>query len=89
MVGTTSTIDLPSGSLPLNSLKSTGSFTVNKTGTGTLTLAGNTANTGLAMNVNGGTVVLNKTVMVGAYALGGNTSVGSGAMEPWGGSGRQ
>jgi autotransporter-associated beta strand protein len=79
VVGTTSTIDLPSGSLPLNSLKSTGSFTVNKTGTGTLTLAGNTANTGLAMNVNGGTVVLNKTVMVGAYALGGNTSVGSGA----------
>ena len=79
VAGTTSTIDLPSGGLPLNSLKSTGSFTVNKTGTGTLTLAGNTANTGLGMNVNGGTVVLNKGGTVGAYALGGPTSVGSGA----------
>ena len=79
VAGTTSSIDLPSGSLTLSVLKGTNSFTVNKTGAGTLTLAGNTANTNLAMNVNGGTVVLNKSGTSSAYALGGPTSVGSGA----------
>ena len=79
MAGTTSTIDLTSGSLSLSGLASTNYFTVNKTGAGTLTFTGNTANTNLVMNVNGGTVVLGKQGTVGAYALAGTNSIGSGA----------
>ncbi len=87
---TTSVIALPSGNLTLNGgPTSIGSFTVTKTGSGTLTLGGSADNSFLAMNVNAGTVVLNKASASGVHALGGASTVNSGGTLQLSGTGGQ
>ncbi len=89
--GTTSGLDVPgsAGSLEFTGqIKSTAIFTVNKTGTGTLILSGGADNAFLGMNINVGTVILNKSSVPGSVrALGEPTTVGSGATLQLSGSG--
>ena len=80
--GTTNAIDVaPGTSLALNGSVNGGTGTaINKTDTGTLILGGATDNASLAMNINGGTVVITKASASNAHGLGGSaSSVGSGA----------
>jgi autotransporter-associated beta strand protein len=78
--GSTPTIDVAAGAnLDLKGGPTgTGAFTVTKTDSGTLTLSGSGDNSYLAMNINGGTVVLNKQNSTAGHALGGTTVVNSG-----------
>ena len=87
-VSSASTIDVSSGTgnLTLNGSVS-GAFVVTKTSSGTLTLGGSADNVSHAVAVSGGTVVLNKTSTSTVHALGGNSSVASGATLQLSGSG--
>jgi len=79
--GVTSSIDVPpSVSLALNSsVTGTATSFINKTDGGTLMLGGTTDNSGLLMNINGGTVIITKSSTATAHGLGGGTStVGTG-----------
>jgi autotransporter-associated beta strand protein len=79
---TTNTIDVaPSSSLTLNgAVRNNGSALINKTNTGTLSLGGSTDNPSLAMNINGGLVILAKSSATNVHGLGGAaSSVGNGA----------
>src|ERR1035441_6740287 len=84
-----STIDLTSGSLTLNgAFKSTsGSTKLTKTSGGTLILGGAADNSSLALAVNGGTVILNKTSGSSVHGIGGATSVGTGGTLQLSGTG--
>ncbi|HVM51102.1 MAG TPA: LamG-like jellyroll fold domain-containing protein [Candidatus Acidoferrum sp.] len=77
--GTTNTIDVPNGvNLELSGrVTGTAAWVLNKVDTGTLTLSGSGDNSFLGMNVNAGTVILNKT---GGHAIGNPLNVASGAM---------
>jgi len=76
IAGTTSTIDLPAGSLTLNGqITSSAAFTINKTSSGTLTLANSADNKFLAMNISGGTVILDANSAANLHALGSGTTV--------------
>ncbi|EEF61857.1 beta strand repeat-containing protein [Pedosphaera parvula] len=76
--GTTNTIDVPGGiNLELSGRVTSGAaWLVNKTGAGTLTLSGSGDNSSLGMNVNAGTVILNKS---GGHAIGNPLNVAAGA----------
>src|ERR1035441_1533019 len=84
-----STIDLPFGNLTLNGAfkSSNGANKLTKTSGGTLTLGGTVDNSSLALAVNGGTVILNKTSTSTVHGIGGATSVGSGGTLQLSGSG--
>ena len=92
IAGKTGTIDLPAGNLTLSTtLKSTASATctVNKTSAGTLILSGSTDDAYLAMNVNGGTVILNKasSSSPSVHGIGISASVGNGGTLQLSGTG--
>src|ERR1035438_6662752 len=76
-----STLNLPNGNLTLNGAfkSSNGANKLTKTSGGTLTLGGTVDNSSLALAVNGGTVILNKTSTSTVHGIGGATSVGSGS----------
>lgn len=79
--GSTNTIDVAaSTSLVLSgSVTGTSTSPINKTDSGTLILSGSTDNSGLNMNINGGTVIIEKNTTSTVHGLGGGTSsVGSG-----------
>jgi autotransporter-associated beta strand protein len=86
--GTTNTIDVPASvTLTLNgTLTGSAKWTVNKTGSGTLIVGGSANNAYFGMNINGGTVVLDKTGPTG-NAIGSTTTVGAGAMLQLGNNG--
>ncbi len=78
--GTTNTIDVPSGvNVEITGrVTSSAAWVINKNNSGTLTLSGSGDNAFLGVNVNGGTLVLNKTSGTG-HAVGNPVNVASGA----------
>jgi fibronectin-binding autotransporter adhesin len=84
--GTTNTIDVPNGvTLELSGRVTSGAaWVINKVNTGTLTLSGSGDNSFLGMNVNAGTVILNKS---GGHAIGNPLNVASGATVQLSGAG--
>lgn len=86
IAGTTSTIDVPNGvSLELSGRVTSGAaWTINKNDTGTLIFSGAGDNSFLGMNVNAGTVILNKT---GGHAIGNPLTVAAGATVQLSGNG--
>lgn len=88
VAGTTNTIDVPAGvNLELSGrITSNANFYVNKIDAGTLTLSGSGNNAFLGLNVNGGTVVLNKTSTTANHATGSPTVVNSGGTVQLAGS---
>lgn len=88
--GTTNTIDVAAGTSLILSGSVTGTSTslINKTDTGTLTLSGNTDNAGLNMNINAGTVIIQKNSTATVHGLGGGpSSVGNGGVLQLSGTG--
>jgi autotransporter-associated beta strand protein len=81
VAGTTSGIGVGSGvNLEFTGrVTSSAAWTVNKTGAGTLTLSGNGDNSFLGMNVNGGTLVLNK-LGTSIHAIGNPLVINSGGL---------
>ncbi|PWU11447.1 MAG: hypothetical protein C5B50_23310 [Verrucomicrobia bacterium] len=91
--GTTgSTLDLPAGNLTLAG-RTTGSaaFVIAKTSAGTLTLGSNSSSDGdnsfCGLNVNGGTVIVNKASTTGVHGIGNTTTVNNGGTLQVAGSG--
>jgi autotransporter-associated beta strand protein len=64
-------------------------ITVTKTGAGTLTLGGTLDNSTIALTVNGGLVVLNKTSTSGVHAIGSNIIITTGTLQLSGTGGDQ
>ncbi|MGZ4973407.1 MAG: beta strand repeat-containing protein, partial [Limisphaerales bacterium] len=89
IAGTTNTIDVASGA----NLEITGRITgsaawlVNKIDSGTLTISGAADNSFLGLNVNGGTVILNKTSASNVHAIGNPLTVNSGGTVQLSGAG--
>ncbi len=88
IAGTTNTIDVTSGANLEITGRVTGSaaWVVNKVDSGTLTLSGSTDNSFLGMNVNGGTVILNKNSTTAIHAIGNPLTVNSGGTVQLSGS---
>ena len=86
--GTTNTIDVPSGvTLEFTGrVTSTAAWVINKVDTGTLELSGSGDNSFLGVNLNAGTLILNKTSGTG-HAVGNPLNVASGATVQLSGSG--
>ena len=87
--GTTSTIDAQTFAVTASQISTNtvgASFTVNKTGAGTLTLDGSVNNSGLALNVQIGTTALAKTSSASVHAAS-SVTVQSGAIAQLGGTG--
>ena len=86
--GTINTIDVPNGVTVELSGRVTASaaWVINKVDTGTLTLSGSGDNSFLGMNVNAGTVILNKSGGTG-HAIGNALNVASGATVQLSGGG--
>lgn len=82
-----STIDLPNGSLSINSGIAGGGFIVTKSNIGTLTLGGSTDNGSFFLNVTGGVVELNKSLVANVRAVAGISGVSAGAVVKLTGAG--
>ena len=83
--GSSSTIDLPNGDLAISGQVKSGTFT--KTSAGTLTLSGSSDDVALGINVNGGTVILNKASAATVHGIGANSAVNNGGTLQLSGSG--